>query len=108
MDELSDGSEEGLTVISEVSRPPTLEDDEVSKGTVMRRVQDVDIPFASPRLLWRMKKNSHREKDLTDLVFLRQHYLEVTGDCILCLIDKTNSFGRGRHHSAWSSSILGY
>jgi hypothetical protein len=43
----------------------------------MRRVQDVDIPFASPRLLYRMKKNTHREKDQPDLLFLRQQYPEV-------------------------------
>ena len=50
---------------------------EAAKDIVIRRVQDVDIPFASPRLLWRMKKNTHREKDLADLMFLRQHYPEV-------------------------------
>ncbi|MCB1227702.1 MAG: hypothetical protein KDK99_17930 [Verrucomicrobiales bacterium] len=54
--------------------------EEASKDIVIRRVQDVDIPFASPRLLWRMKKNTHREKDLADLLFLRQHYPEVTGE----------------------------
>jgi len=31
-------------------------------------------------MLWRMKKNTHREKDRADLVFLRQHYPEVTQD----------------------------
>ncbi|MFM2178364.1 MAG: hypothetical protein RL015_2462 [Verrucomicrobiota bacterium] len=51
--------------------------EEASKEIVLRRVQDVDIPFASPRLLWRMKKNTHREKDIPDLIFLRQHYPEV-------------------------------
>ena len=53
---------------------------EAAKDIVIRRVQDVDIPFASPRLLWRMKKNTHREKDLADLMFLRQHYPEVVGE----------------------------
>ncbi len=51
--------------------------EEAAKDIVIRRVQDVDIPFASPRLLWRMKKNTHREKDLPDLLFLRQQYPEV-------------------------------
>jgi hypothetical protein len=50
---------------------------EASNDIVMRRVQDVDIPFASPRLLYRMKKNTHREKDQPDLLFLRQQYPEV-------------------------------
>jgi len=44
---------------------------------LIRRVRDVDIPFASPKLLWRMKRNTHREKDVLDLLFLRQHYPEV-------------------------------
>lgn len=51
--------------------------EEAVKDIVIRRVQDVDIPFASPRLLWRMKKNTYREKDLADLLFLRQQYPEV-------------------------------
>ncbi len=53
---------------------------EAAKDMVIRRVGDVDIPFASPRLLWRMKKNTHREKDRADLLFLRQHYPEVVDD----------------------------
>lgn len=53
---------------------------EASNEIVIRTVQGVPIPFASPRLLWRMKKNTHREKDAADLVFLRQQYPEVTRD----------------------------
>jgi len=53
---------------------------EACKEIVLRRVGDVDIPFASPRLLWRMKRNTHREKDRADPLFLRQHYPEVVGD----------------------------
>ncbi len=53
---------------------------EAVKDVVIRMVQDVPIPFASPRLLWRMKKNTHREKDAADLIFLRQQYPEVTQD----------------------------
>ncbi len=51
--------------------------EEASKDVVIREVQGVLIPFASPRLLWRMKKNTHREKDRADLAFLRQQYPEV-------------------------------
>ncbi|WP_395734812.1 hypothetical protein [Prosthecobacter sp.] len=54
--------------------------EEASKDVVIRTVQNVPIPFASPRLLWRMKKNTHREKDAADLLFLRQQYPEVTQD----------------------------
>ncbi|WP_133795389.1 hypothetical protein [Prosthecobacter fusiformis] len=54
--------------------------EEASKDVVIRYVQGVPIPFASPRLLWRMKKNTHREKDAPDLLFLRTQYPEVTQD----------------------------
>lgn len=50
---------------------------EAVKDVEIRMVQDVPIPFASAKLLWRMKKNTHREKDRADLVFLRQQYHEV-------------------------------
>ncbi|MEO5722003.1 MAG: hypothetical protein ABIR71_11095 [Chthoniobacterales bacterium] len=33
-------------------------------------VGGVPIPFASPKLFWRMKVHTHREKDAGDLVFL--------------------------------------
>lgn len=47
---------------------------------VMRELDGVSIPFASPRLLWLMKRKTYREKDQGDLVFLRQQYPEVTVD----------------------------
>jgi hypothetical protein len=34
------------------------------------------VPFASPRLLWRMKRVAHREKDAGDLVCLRYWFAE--------------------------------
>jgi hypothetical protein len=37
-------------------------------------VDGVPIPFASPRLLWRMKVVTGREKDAGDLIFLRQWF----------------------------------
>jgi hypothetical protein len=43
---------------------------------VVREVDGVPIPFASPRLLWRMKAATHREKDALDLLFLRQWFAE--------------------------------
>ena len=41
---------------------------------VMREIDGVKIPFASPRLLWKMKVNTHRAKDAPDLVFLREYF----------------------------------
>jgi len=49
---------------------------EAAKDVVVREVEGVFIPFASPRLLWRMKAVTHREKDAGDLVFLRQWFAE--------------------------------
>ncbi len=37
----------------------------------MREIQGVPVPLASPRMLWRVKADTHREKDAADLVFLR-------------------------------------
>lgn len=48
--------------------------EEAAKDITIREVDGVPIPFASPRLLWRMKAITHREKDAADLVFLRQWF----------------------------------
>lgn len=45
---------------------------EASQDVVAADVEGVPIPFASPQLLWRMKRHTHREKDAADLVFLRE------------------------------------
>ena len=52
---------------------------EAAKDAVVREVDGVPIPFASPRLLWRMKSVTHREKDAGDLVFLR-HWFSARGE----------------------------
>jgi hypothetical protein len=49
---------------------------EASKHVVVREVDGVPIPFASPQLLWRMKAVTHRAKDAGDLVFLRHWFAE--------------------------------
>jgi len=49
---------------------------EAAKNVVMHELGGVLIPFASPRLLWRMKIVTHREKDAGDLVFLREWFAE--------------------------------
>ena len=49
---------------------------EAEKHVVVRELGGVPIPFASPRLLWRMKVVTHREKDAGDLVFLRHWFAE--------------------------------
>jgi hypothetical protein len=41
-----------------------------------REVRGVSIPFASPRLLWRMKRHTYRDKDAGDLLFLRKYFAE--------------------------------
>lgn len=53
-----------------------IEYDEAAKDVVVREVDGVPIPFASPRLLWRMKAITHREKDTDDLLFLREWFAE--------------------------------
>ena len=47
---------------------------EASKDMIIREIEGVPIPFASPRLLWRMKARTHRAKDEADLVFLREYF----------------------------------
>jgi hypothetical protein len=49
---------------------------EAANHIVVRELGGVAVPFASPRLLWRMKSVAHREKDLGDLFFLRQWFAE--------------------------------
>lgn len=47
---------------------------EASKSIVIHEIGGVPIPFASPELLWRMKRHTHREKDAPDLLFLRKWF----------------------------------
>ena len=47
---------------------------EAARHVVVHELDGVPIPFASPRLLWRMKAVTHREKDAGDLYFLRQWF----------------------------------
>jgi hypothetical protein len=49
---------------------------EAAKDVVTRELSGVPIPFASPRLLWRMKVITHRARDAGDLMFLRQWFRE--------------------------------
>lgn len=46
---------------------------------VIKEIDGVKIPFASPRMLWRMKIVTHREKDAGDLYFLR-YWFEKAGE----------------------------
>jgi len=50
--------------------------EEAARDAVVHQVDGVPIPFASPRLLWRMKAGTHREKDAADLVFLRYWFAQ--------------------------------
>jgi hypothetical protein len=49
---------------------------EAARDVVTRDVDGVPVPFASTRLLWRMKSVTHRAKDAGDLVFLRYWFSE--------------------------------
>ena len=44
------------------------------QGIEIREVEGVAIPFASAQLLWRTKKPTRREKDIPDLIFLREWF----------------------------------
>lgn len=45
---------------------------EAANSVTIREVDGVKIPFASPELLYRMKKRAGREKDRGDIYFLEQ------------------------------------
>lgn len=56
--------------------------DAVAYGEIItRKIAGVEIPFASPALLWRMKRSTHREKDQLDLLFLRR-LIEASGESV--------------------------
>jgi hypothetical protein len=55
---------------------------EAAKSVIVRELDGVSIPFASPHLLWRMKATTHRAKDAADLVFLR-YWFEEQGQNLL-------------------------
>lgn len=54
---------------------------EASRDISWRELEGVRIPFASPKMLWRMKSRTHREKDIPDLIFLRR-LIEGHGDSV--------------------------
>jgi len=57
------------------TREPSLEDlAERSQDLVVRDVEGVSIPFASPKMLWRMKHPTKRAKDEPDLMFLAEWF----------------------------------
>jgi hypothetical protein len=60
---------------------------EAIRDVVYREVDGVRIPFASPKTLWRMKQ-THREKDIPDRLFLRK-LLEAQGIRLEPLEEKT-------------------
>ena len=65
-----------LGLVREVVGDHVVGDDGLA---VAHDVEGVAIPFASPRLLWRMKAITYREKDVGDLVFLR-HWFAARGE----------------------------
>lgn len=63
-------------VVDLMQRAGGIDYAEAARDVVSHDVDGVAIPFASPRLLWRMKAVTHREKDAGDLVFLRHWFAE--------------------------------
>lgn len=58
-----------------------IEYSEASREISWHELDGVRIPFASPRMLWRMKSRTQREKDIPDLIFLRR-LLEANGGSV--------------------------
>jgi len=48
-----------------------IEYEDAATQVVVRDIDGVKIPFASPELLWRMKSTTYRDKDAPDVHFLR-------------------------------------
>ena len=68
-------------IVDLMSSAGGLDYGELAKDQVIRMIDGVPIPFASPRALWRMKEKTHRAKDAPDLLFLRQQYADqIRGD----------------------------
>lgn len=63
-------------VVDLMSSAGAIDYEAAARDVVTHNVDGVPIPFASPRLLWRMKVATHREKDAGDLVFLRHWFTE--------------------------------
>lgn len=57
-----------------MARASGIDYEEASKSVILHDIGGVTIPFASPELLWRMKRHTHREKDAPDLLFLRKWF----------------------------------
>jgi hypothetical protein len=55
-----------------MARASGIDYEEGRKQVCVRELDGVEIPFASPELLWRMKRHTHRAKDQGDLAFLRE------------------------------------
>lgn len=64
-----------MTIVIEVMKSACVIDyGQAQRDIVRRDIKGVRIPFASPRLLWRMKALTHRAKDAADLVFIREYF----------------------------------
>ena len=55
-----------------MARASGIDYEEARHHVCVRELDGVEIPFASPELLWRMKRHTHRAKDQGDLAFLRE------------------------------------
>jgi hypothetical protein len=59
-------------VVDVMARASGLSYEEARGGVVVQVVDGVPIPFASPELLYRMKKRTLRERDRGDVLFLEE------------------------------------
>jgi hypothetical protein len=76
---------------------------EAIQDAIYREVEGVRIPFASPRMLWRMKQTV-REKDIPDRMFLRK-LLESQN--VHFEPEETPPSGKPRSLRAWLKRFLG-
>lgn len=63
-----------ITVDLTRSSASSINHDEAKNDIVIREISGVPIPFASPRLLYRMKEKTHREERPRRLTFPPHHY----------------------------------
>ncbi len=57
-----------------MARASGIDYSEAVESVIVHEIDGVAIPFASPALLWRMKRRANREKDRGDLQFLRMWF----------------------------------
>lgn len=57
-----------------MAKATSLDYNDLITNSRVENLDGVEIPFASHEDLWRMKRNTHREKDRGDLYFLKEWF----------------------------------